>query len=71
MNPIVTVDAVLTQAEQLSLEEQLLLLEKLASAVRTKSQDDSVPSLKPRTLGLREGQMWMAEDFDAPLPDSF
>jgi len=25
----------------------------------------------PRVLGLHEGQWWMADDFDAPLPDSF
>ncbi len=25
----------------------------------------------PRKAGLREGQGWMSEDFDAPLPDEF
>lgn len=25
----------------------------------------------PRVLGLHEGNWWMADDFDAPLPDSF
>ncbi len=25
----------------------------------------------PRVLGLHEGQAWMSDDFDAPLPESF
>ena len=25
----------------------------------------------PRVLGLHEGQGWMSDDFNAPLPDSF
>ena len=29
------------------------------------------PNQGPRVLGLHEGQWWMADDFDAPLPDSF
>ena len=28
-------------------------------------------SKKPRILNLHEGQVWMSEDFDEPLPDSF
>lgn len=27
--------------------------------------------LKERVLGLREGQVWMSDDFDDELPDSF
>ena len=26
---------------------------------------------KPRVPGLNRGQIWMADDFDEPLPDSF
>jgi antitoxin (DNA-binding transcriptional repressor) of toxin-antitoxin stability system len=26
---------------------------------------------RPRVFGLHEGQVWMSDDFDAPLPDSF
>ena len=29
------------------------------------------PEKKERVLGLREGQVWLSDDFDAPLPDSF
>jgi antitoxin (DNA-binding transcriptional repressor) of toxin-antitoxin stability system len=29
------------------------------------------PKKKERVLGLREGQVWISDDFDEPLPDSF
>lgn len=29
---------------------------------------DAVP---PRVAGLNRGQIWISEDFDAPLPDEF
>ncbi len=29
------------------------------------------PKPKARVLGLHEGQIWVADDFDAPLPDVF
>lgn len=29
------------------------------------------PPQGPRVLGLHKGNWWMADDFDAPLPDSF
>ncbi len=28
-------------------------------------------AMTPRTPGLNKGLYWIAEDFDAPLPDSF
>jgi antitoxin (DNA-binding transcriptional repressor) of toxin-antitoxin stability system len=31
----------------------------------------SIDPAAPRVAGLREGQGWMSEDFDAPLPDEF
>ncbi len=29
------------------------------------------PQTRPRVLGLHEGEGWMSDDFNAPLPDSF
>ena len=29
------------------------------------------PLIGPRVLGLQEGEVWMSDDFNAPLPDSF
>ncbi len=60
---IATVEAVLDQVEQLSLEEKLLLLEKIAHAVRTEQKTESPP--KKRIMGLHQGMGWMADDFDA------
>ena len=28
-------------------------------------------SAKPRIAGLNKGEIWVSEDFDAPLPDEF
>lgn len=33
--------------------------------------EKTVPRLRPRVLGLHAGQVSIADDFDAPLPDSF
>ncbi len=32
---------------------------------------DAAATLPPRVLGLHRGQIWMSDDFDAPLPDEF
>ena len=29
------------------------------------------PTKKKRIVGMHQGQMWVAEDFDEPLPDEF
>jgi hypothetical protein len=34
-------------------------------------REEGPDSLTPRIPGLHAGQYWIAEDFDAPLPDSF
>jgi len=63
MNPTITVDTVLNQAEHLSFDEKLLLLEQLASSVRVELRETPPIPKNPRVLGLREGQMWMADEF--------
>jgi prevent-host-death family protein len=40
---------------------------KLVALPREKSSEP----LPPRTVGDFRGQFWIAEDFDAPLPDDF
>lgn len=67
-------DSVLSQVEHLSFDEKLVVLEKLASSVRSESPTaPTMPKSGRRIIGLfaGKGEMWMADDFDAPLPDSF
>jgi prevent-host-death family protein len=40
---------------------------KLVALPRKKSSE----ALPPRTVGDFRGQFWIADDFDAPLPDEF
>lgn len=71
---ITLVDSVLIQVEHLSFDEKLLVLEKLASSVRSESSTaPAMPKSGRRIIGLfaGKGEMWMADDFDAPLDDSF
>jgi hypothetical protein len=63
-----SIDAILEQAEQLSFEEKLLLLEKLAQALRAHPKPNEP---RQRIAGLHEGMGWMADDFDAPLNSAF
>ena len=44
------------------------LLDWLKSEVTT---EDSGRTQGPRTSGLGKGAWWVADDFDAPLPESF
>ena len=47
--------------------------EALASEILGQALDqfDTPPRGKKLILGLHEGQGWISDDFDAPLPDSF
>lgn len=41
-------------------------------ALHASEAESAAPTgLAPRTPGLHTGRYWIAEDFDAPLPDSF
>jgi hypothetical protein len=40
-------------------------------AVRDTGSDTGISLTTPRTPGLNAGRYWIAEDFDAPLPESF
>jgi len=40
-------------------------------SVKDKSMTFSNPSSSPRIAGLHEGQVWMSDDFNDPLPDEF
>jgi hypothetical protein len=40
-------------------------------SVATLGEAVSVAGKPPRVFGLHAGQVWMSDDFDAPLPDEF
>lgn len=46
-----------------------VVIEKNGVAVARLSAVKAAPG--PRVPGLNRGQIWMSEDFDEPLPDSF
>ncbi len=49
----------------LSLRDRLRLVEQ----VLRDAQESMPTSTEPRPLGIDAGKIWIAEDFDAPLPD--
>ena len=72
-----TLDLVLREAEGMS-EEALLEVLHFMRFIKTEPLNRINPKQAPtmadgktiyRKAGLRRGQIWMAEDFDAPLDD--
>ena len=63
-----TVSEIAIAARELSLEEQRALLSRLTSQVRA---EESKSVVKERVFGLGRGKIWMADDFNDPLPDEF
>jgi hypothetical protein len=61
-------DTLIQQEEHLSYSDKAILMEKLHEWIGT---DTSVPHPALRVAGLHAGKGWMADNFDAPLPDSF
>ncbi|HCN76378.1 MAG TPA: hypothetical protein DIT13_04180 [Verrucomicrobiales bacterium] len=55
-------------AASLNLEEQQVLLARLAAKVRAHV---TLPANQPRIPGLHRGLVWMSDDFNDPLPDEF
>lgn len=58
---------------------ELLVMAKQGTEIILSSNDTPLarlvplaePSDRPRVAGLHQGAIWMSEDFDDPLPDSF
>ncbi len=61
--------ALTAQGEDVLIADHGKPLARLAPVVT--EEPTSEPVLKERILGLHEGQGWMSDDFDAPLPDEF
>ncbi|HEY1051223.1 MAG TPA: hypothetical protein VGE39_15740 [Prosthecobacter sp.] len=63
-----TVSEIVAAAVTLPLEQQREVLARLAVEVR---EQETPPLTQPRVLGLHRGMIWMADDFNDPLPDDF
>lgn len=68
-----TIQDVLTAAEQLTPVEQLEVIQALSRSLQHRYASQNSASSLPgrRILGLDTGRVWMSDDFDAELPDSF
>jgi plasmid stability protein len=56
------------EAAQTGQEAEALLQQKVRQMLST---TPATPTAAPRVAGLNRGQIWVSEDFDAPLPDEF
>ena len=63
-----TVSEIAQAAAELSLEEQRLLLTTLSAQVR---EVEAKSAVLQRIPGLHRGMVWMADDFNDPLPDDW
>ena len=51
---------------------EIMLIDNDKPAIKMVLVSDNIQeSESPRILGLHQGQGWMSEDFDEPLPDEF
>ncbi|OBQ43754.1 MAG: hypothetical protein AN484_10600 [Aphanizomenon flos-aquae WA102] len=62
-----------TIIRELSSAPEALLLQVFNLIQSTKEDDTLVSNLSnaPRTPGLHQGEIWMSDDFNDPLPDEF
>ena len=74
---MMSAETILQEASTLPLAEQyrigLRLLEGAQSLFGAHQNGNTVElqAAVPRVMGLFEGQGWVSEDFDAPLPEEF
>jgi hypothetical protein len=85
MQVTITFDTVLDMVKQLSLADQMRLVEWIIRQIKQNFVKEDTPniakntqtnlltfdSIPQRIPGLHTGTVWMSDDFDAPLPDEF
>ncbi len=62
-----------TIIEELSSAPEALLLQ-VYNFIKVAKEEPNLPSnssILPRTAGLHQGEIWMSDDFNEPLPDEF
>jgi hypothetical protein len=67
VNKVQSLEDLLSQLDE---ETELVLLRGDKAIARLSSEPEQAPR-KKRKAGLHDGEMWMADDFNAELPDSF
>ncbi|AFY54703.1 Protein of unknown function (DUF2281) [Rivularia sp. PCC 7116] len=60
--------ALITKLQSLSPEQQQTLLDFAEFLAQRHAQPQAA---QQRVLGLNQGEIWMSEDFNEPLPDEF
>ncbi|MEL6460607.1 MAG: DUF2281 domain-containing protein [Cyanobacteria bacterium J06621_15] len=66
-------DALIAKLQNLPPEQQQTVLDFAEFLVQKNTQSQAAPTQKvqQRVLGLNQGEIWMSEDFNEPLPDEF
>ena len=55
--------------DEASAGEEIIIAKAGEPVAKLVAMKQSKAKLKPRPLGLLKGKIWIADDFDAPLPD--
>ncbi|MUG98496.1 DUF2281 domain-containing protein [Scytonema sp. UIC 10036] len=64
-----TTSRLIAKLQTLAPEQQLQVLDFVEFLVQKYPQPQQ--SLQKRVLGLNQGEIWMSDDFNNPLPDEF
>jgi Protein of unknown function (DUF2281) len=66
-------EALISKLQSLPPEQQQTLLDFAEFLVQRHTQPQQVQAepIQQRVLGLNQGEIWMSEDFNEPLPDEF
>lgn len=73
-SPILNIaEALVSKLQNLSPEQQQTVLDFAEFLLQrhTQSQPVQTQPAQQRVLGLHQGEIWMSEDFNEPLPDEF
>ena len=64
-------ETLVAKLQFLSPEQQQTLLDFAEFLVQRHIQPEQAQQAQQRVLGLNQGEIWMSEDFNEPLPDEF
>ena len=64
-------ETLVAKLQFLSPEQQQTLLDFAEFLVQRHTQPEQAQQAQQRVLGLNQGEIWMSEDFNEPLPDEF